>query len=82
MDPNATFSEWLAAVVAGDLEEAARAHADLREWLACGGFEPRWSKKERDAFVSYDPKSGMTLPSNRGPKKFTPRPSTPWKSWK
>lgn len=40
MDPNACLARIKQAVADGDEEEAIEARADLREWVAKGGFEP------------------------------------------
>ena len=40
MDPNATYSEMLAADAAGDMATARQRAQDLKAWLGKGGFYP------------------------------------------
>lgn len=42
MDPNETLRLLEAVVNVGDWQQADQAAADLREWIARGGFPPKW----------------------------------------
>lgn len=54
MDPQACLQRWRNATLRGDKDEAREAFADLREWLAKGGFWPKglW-QAELDALKRY-----------------------------
>lgn len=47
MDPDACLKLWRSAVCEGNRRAVRRHAADLREWIAKGGFEPRWGVGER-----------------------------------
>ena len=53
MDPDATYERWRRAARTGNDQAAADAHSDLMEWLNRGGFEPRWTEKQRAGFMAY-----------------------------
>lgn len=44
MDPNATLAAYWAAVRDGDKDEAREHKANLKAWLARGGFAPDWTR--------------------------------------
>ncbi len=52
MDPQACLQRWIYAVARGDAREAREAWEDLRDWLAKGGFEPKWPEGMREQFFS------------------------------
>jgi hypothetical protein len=51
MDPNASLSRLLDALIDGDLPAAAEHYNDLTDWIAKGRFPP------------HDPRSSATRPS-------------------
>jgi hypothetical protein len=53
MDPDATYADWLGAVSDGDRAEASASWWNLKDWLNNGGFEPRWTEKERARFMRW-----------------------------
>ena len=53
MDPDATYERWRRAARTGNDQAAADAHSDLMKWLNRGGFEPRWTEKQRAGFMAY-----------------------------
>ena len=53
MDPNTTFLAFLTAVDEGDIIGAQDAVDCLAMWLGNGGFEPRWTPEEKDAFLMF-----------------------------
>lgn len=55
MDPNETYRLWLAAVKRKDTDAAVEHYGHLSEWLARGGFEPKWSPAARAAFERWSP---------------------------
>lgn len=57
MDPTACWRRWLAAVEAGDDEEARDAWRDLTRWMRADGFAPAWTPTEEATFKSWVPKS-------------------------
>lgn len=44
MDPLAALAALASALDAEDYAEALHIAADLREWIARGGFAPEWSR--------------------------------------
>lgn len=53
MDPAACVGRILSALAADDNDEALSACADLREWIAHGGFRPYgWSPECCAAFIT------------------------------
>jgi hypothetical protein len=58
MDPNVCWERFLQALEVGDTAEALEARADLSEWLARKGFEPRWSPEQRRAFFAWQARRG------------------------
>lgn len=57
MDPDSCYDRWLSAKADGDRTEARYAKQDLKEWLARGGFEPKWTKAQRAAFMKAPKRS-------------------------
>lgn len=53
MDPNACYRRWLLYLVAGELDEARQAWADLWRWIGEGGFEPDWDPKQRREWMAW-----------------------------
>jgi len=53
MDPNACYERLIAALDEGDIPEAKEAARDLQAWITRGGFEPKWTRKQREAFYRF-----------------------------
>jgi len=59
MNPDATLAKFMAALVEGDHEATVEAHRDLTDWLARGGFEPKWREPHRKLFDAFNSKTGL-----------------------
>ena len=59
MDPDATIKKFMEALLDGDHDVAREAHGDLTQWLAQGGFEPKWREPHRKLFQAFNPRTGM-----------------------
>ena len=53
MDPTACHRRFVAAVLAGETDDAYEAAEDLIEWLAKGGADPHWTVGERARFYRW-----------------------------
>ena len=65
MDPNASLANWAAVVMALEkvsktrqgathyhlMDSAIESASNLKEWLERGGFEPKWTPKEKKSFL-------------------------------
>lgn len=51
MDPNTTWEIYQYSVSEGDLDTAREVAIDLRDWIENGGFEPNWSKNQKERFL-------------------------------
>lgn len=53
MDPNATYQAFLVACMEKDTLGAQDAADALAVWLGAGGFEPKWTRAQKDAFLDF-----------------------------
>jgi hypothetical protein len=55
MDPEACLRNFYDALASVEYDDAVECHANLLEWLAKGGFEPKWSRyaTSREAFAAW-----------------------------
>ena len=53
VDPNAVFAAFLIACAERDSLGAQDAADALALWLGSGGFEPKWTRAQKDAFLDF-----------------------------